>query len=409
MEEIGSILDVDTLAELVVSRTEELIPVERVGFFTLRQEDQRMVLMAHRGFDFLRGRSIRFEAEKLRMELRRPVALEQAIEPGVPFEAPDLLMMSRWQLALIFSMLSDKGPVLGFLALGARKSGQRFTVEDVDLLNAMTLQAGLAIERIELQQKWLMEHAEARRLEELNQLKSYFVSSVSHELKTPLTSIRMFAELLQLNPNISRSKATEYLSIIEGESERLTRLINNVLDFAKVERGVKEYHPVALDLNRLTQQVLQSMDYQISSAGFAVSSALSAQPLPLHADADALVQAVVNLLSNAVKYSYTRKEIGLLDIPPQRLCSDLSLGCLHRNVAGGGGEGVRTVYRAPGGAATVAGAGLGLAPGRNIVEAHGGKVEVESMIGEGSTFTLLFPTHPSPTHNDHEDYSADRG
>src|SRR3970282_1937687 len=108
----------------------------------------------------------------------------------------------------------------------------------------------------------ILEQAEKKRLNELSELKSYFISSVSHELRMPLTSIRMFAETLRSSKHLTPKKKKEYLEIIEGESERLARLIGNVLDFAKIERGLKEYNLRMIDLSDCVRAATRAMAYQ---------------------------------------------------------------------------------------------------------------------------------------------------
>ncbi|MCK7528704.1 MAG: hypothetical protein MZV64_69675 [Ignavibacteriales bacterium] len=114
----------------------------------------------------------------------------------------------------------------------------------------------------------MIERIESERLDELNRLKSYFISSVSHDMKTPLTSIKMFAELLQTSSEIKSEKSKEYLEIIEGESSRLSRLIDNVLDFSKIERGVKKYHFENIKLNDIVLRTLKLMQYQFKLQKF---------------------------------------------------------------------------------------------------------------------------------------------
>jgi len=259
-------------------------------------------------------------------------------------------------------------------------------------LHSITTQAGLTVERIVLQQKLLIEQAETQRLEELNKLKSYFVSSVSHDLKTPLTSIKMFAELLRTRNNISKSDTNEYLEIIEGESERLTRLINNVLDFAKIERGVKEYHFSEIELNALVRNVLRILRYQLKIEKCTVHEKLCDKECIINADKDALTEVLINLISNAIKYSHDEKEISIAlsrrDGFVALRVADKGIGITSEEIP----HIFEPFFRAREGKTHGAGgAGLGLTIVKHVIEAHGGKVEVQSTPGKGSEFTLLFP------------------
>jgi two-component system NtrC family sensor kinase len=190
VEEIRQCIDIKSLAELLVKRIDEILPVERIGFAKARDHDGRLQLIAHKNYDILTGRNIRLDMERLQTSFELPLVLSDHIESGVHHETANAEIFHRWGITLVLPMLSEHKDILGFIVLDKKKSDTKFTVEDIDLLNSITTQAVLSIERIELQQKLLIEQAETQRLDELNKLKSYFVSSVSHDLKTPLTSIR---------------------------------------------------------------------------------------------------------------------------------------------------------------------------------------------------------------------------
>ena len=149
----------------------------------------------------------------------------------------------------------------------------------------------------------------ATREMRLAEAKSTFVSNVSHELKTPLALIRLFAEMLEMGMARSQEKTEEYGRIINHESRRLTQLINNILDFSRIEAGRREYQFAEADVAEAVTEVLQSYEYQMQSAGFEVQAELERNLPPVLIDRDALAQAVLNLLNNAVKYSAQEKHI----------------------------------------------------------------------------------------------------
>ena len=134
------------------------------------------------------------------------------------------------------------------------------------------------------------------------EMKSNFVSSVSHDLKTPLALIQLFAETLELGRLKSTERANEYYRIINSEARKLTRLINNLLDFSKIEAGLRRYKREPVNLTELTRRVLQSLDSQFRHNQYSVTSQLS-DDVPVLIDAEAAEQALENLLSNAMKYS----------------------------------------------------------------------------------------------------------
>jgi len=390
-EDIKHSVNVQELADMIVGRIQEILPVERIGFLSLEQPGPRLHLLAHRNLERLQTHGIHLDADRLKGLTQLPLALAEHLEPGVPFEPIEPEALRRWGVALVFPILSKDFEVLGFLALGPKKSGTRLSIEDVDLLTTVATQAGLAIERITLQVKLLLEQAEARRLEELNRIKSYFVSSVSHDLKTPLTAIKMFAEILRSKSNISPDEREEYFEIIEGESERLARLINNVLDFAKVEQGVKEYHFTEYDVNGGVRQVLRSLHYQFKMENCTLVTKLCSESLVVRADPDAFFESVENLLSNALKYSLDKKEVTVSTFRSDGRAvvrvEDQGIGISDEDLP----HIFEPFYRGKNERSQQAGGtGLGLALVKHMVELHGGKIEVESTPGKGSTFTLLF-------------------
>src|SRR5581483_10001285 len=144
----------------------------------------------------------------------------------------------------------------------------------------------------------------------LARLKSDFVSNVSHELRTPLSLIRLYAETLELGRLSSPEKYQEYYQIIRKESERLTALINNILDFSRIEAGRKEYEFRETDLSELVKNTMESYRYQIEQHGFTLEENI--EPVPaMRVDREAVARSLVNLLNNALKYSQDRKFIGV--------------------------------------------------------------------------------------------------
>ncbi|MGH8045891.1 MAG: sensor histidine kinase, partial [Chthoniobacterales bacterium] len=233
---------------------------------------------------------------------------------------------------------------------------------------------------------------DARRQLALAQKKTDFVSNVSHELKTPLTSIRMFAELLAQGRIHEAGKQAHYLRIIILESERLTRLINNVLDFARSGRKQKTYNKAEMDLLPVVDRVWEAQSLHLHEAGFLCDRVSKDAPYHVVADADAIGQVLVNLLSNAEKYSGERREVSLLS---QRENGSVLISVQDRGIGVPDGEEARifeAFHRSNDSLATnIQGSGLGLTLARNIARDHGGEVEYHKREGGGSVFTLRLP------------------
>lgn len=246
---------------------------------------------------------------------------------------------------------------------------------------------------------WLI-FADLGRQLTLARQKTDFVSNVSHELKTPLTSIRMFSELLAENRVTDEAKRQMYLSIITTEVARLTRLINNVLDFARIERGEKRYQFEPCDVIRIVRDTVESYRPQLESGGFQLNCALPAAPAVANGDRDALAQVVLNLLSNAEKYSGDQKEIAVTASVIQQADASIEVKVLDRGmgVPRGCEEKIfEQFFRAHDSLSSgIQGSGLGLTLARETARAHGGEVTFQPREGGGSCFTLRLPLTIAP-------------
>lgn len=230
--------------------------------------------------------------------------------------------------------------------------------------------------------------ADLRRQFELARQKTDFVSNVSHELKTPLTSIRMFSEMLAEGRVADEEKRRSYLKIINSETARLTRLINNILDFARMEKGEKKYRFERCDLAAITREAVENYRPQLEAHGFEIETDLPEEPMMINADCDAVAQVILNLLSNAEKYSGERKDIRVEMKGGTVSVLDRGLG-----VPRGAEEKIfEQFYRAHDSLSSgIQGSGLGLTLARQIARAHGGDVTFQPREGGGSIFTLRLP------------------
>jgi signal transduction histidine kinase len=231
----------------------------------------------------------------------------------------------------------------------------------------------------------------------LARLKSDFVSNVSHELRTPLSLIRLYAETLEMGRLTSPDKHQEYYRIIRKESERLTALINNILDFSRIEAGRKEYDFRETDMSELVHNTLDSYRYQLEQSGFQFEEKIDEVP-PMRVDREAMARSLLNLVNNALKYSQDRKYIGVnlyRDNGSVKLeVVDQGIGIPHQEQQ----KIFEKFYRVGDPLVhNTKGSGLGLSLVRHIVQAHGGEVAVDSAPGQGSKFTIVLPVKP-PLH-----------
>ena len=226
----------------------------------------------------------------------------------------------------------------------------------------------------------------------LAKLKSDFVSNVSHELRTPLALIRLYAETLELGRISNSGKQQEYYEIIRKESERLTSLINNILDFSRIESGKKEYSVRETDVADLVRSTLESYRFEIEQNGFQLDQKIESDVPPLWVDREAIARSLLNLVNNAVKYSGAEKYLG---VHLYRHNNGVNLEVVDHGIGIPAKEHLKIFekfYRVGDPLVhNTKGSGLGLSLVRHIVQAHGGEVAVESTPGMGSKFIITLP------------------
>ena len=244
------------------------------------------------------------------------------------------------------------------------------------------------------------------------ELKSNFVASVSHDLKTPLALIQLFAETLELGRVRNAERAQEYYRIINTEARKLTRLIENILDFSRMEAGLRPYRLAPTDIGDLTRHALSEMESQFAQTQFTIDTQIEPGLPRLEADEDAVERAIENLLANAMKYSGESRQIevkvGRADNHVCVAVRDHGIGISRREQQ----RIFRKFYRVDSGlGGGPQGCGLGLAIVDHTMRGHGGFVQVDSEPNRGSTFTLHFPISAAAAAegDGHETHPGDRG
>ncbi len=300
------------------------------------------------------------------------------------------LRMAPREVPSVLAQQSSRRPPFDFVLIG---------------LSAFTIFVGLGVLT-----------AAMRTERQANRLKSDFIANVSHELKTPLSLIRMFGEMLATGRTKGPDSAKEYAQIITRESERLSRLIDNVLDFARIERGKAAYSFAIGDLGEVLSRALDVYRYRFDREQMALHVEIAEDLPPVRIDESAMTLVVMNLVDNALKYAADGKEIS---VAVTQAGGRVKLAVRDRGPGIPDDERERIFDRFYRGrdvrGRPVRGSGIGLSLVKHIAQAHGGSVEVDSTPGHGSTFTVWLPvarmpgltkgSHPEP--DDPDDDPAD--
>lgn len=238
----------------------------------------------------------------------------------------------------------------------------------------------------------IMLNAHAKKSQQDAIQKTSFVSNVSHELKTPLTTIRMYTELLHDERVKDPDKRSNYLKIILNESERLSRLVNNVLDFGRLEQGRKHYELTDINLNQLISEVMETQYLRLDKAGFKTTILLPDKPIDIQSDRDALEQVLINVTDNALKYAQAGKEltIQVTQNGPSTLIRIMDRGPsiprAHQKKIFDKFHRVDDSLTAEKG-----GSGLGLSIAQRLLQDLNGKLIFEDREGGGAVFTIIIP------------------
>jgi signal transduction histidine kinase len=243
---------------------------------------------------------------------------------------------------------------------------------------------------------WMISAAVTRELA-VARLQSDFVAAVSHEFRTPLTSMRQLTEILIDERATNNDRRRSYYQALGRQTERLHRLVESLLDFGRMEAGRSPYRLEPLDAGGLVRSVVDQFEGEASGRGYHIELAIGAAISPIAGDAEALTHALWNLLDNAVKYSPDCRTVWVSVEPAG---NRLAIRVRDRGI-GVPREERRAIFQkfvrgAAARAENIGGTGIGLAMVHHIVSAHGGEVQVESEPGSGSTFTMLLPVTVSP-------------
>jgi signal transduction histidine kinase len=377
----------DHLTDFFLLKIKNTLPLEYIGVFIyLLVSGKQKLLIAKNGKDHFASLAY------LSLDSEKMLAKKKAVRTEEDMDFSKESLLEDKNLELIIPLSFRTADLAGYLSLGKKKSGERFTRDDLELLLTMAGELALNLERIRLQEEVFEERAEREKLDELNRLKTEFVSTVSHELRTPMSSIRGLAEVLQTGKIKDKAKQDELISLVADESSRLSRFLHNILDFGKIEQQTKTYNFQNAEIQSIVRETAKLFLYRLESDGFVLQTNMPENPLFLDIDKDAVKQALTNLIDNAIKYSSDEKEIAIQVVEKEKQVEiqvkDKGLGIPSKEkekIFNGFYRHAEAKQHSP------KGVGLGLKIVKHIMEAHKGEVKVESQSNKGSTFSLIFP------------------
>ncbi|MBE3110852.1 MAG: hypothetical protein IMZ46_10135 [Acidobacteria bacterium] len=385
-----SVIDDGRLVALFSETLAAVLPADRVGVLLREARGEGAAISLLAGMDEVAAGKLM----ALPLEAARPWARVDRIRgvDDMNFSREDILESAG--MVVVLAMPRGAGTPAGLLAFGPKTSGHRFTKEDIDLIETLSGDLAVNLGRIRIQEQVIYERASREKSEELARLKTEFISSVSHELRTPMTSLCGLSELLRSGKISEEARRERLLGLMAGECGRLTRFLTNVLDFGKIEQNTKVYELKETVLGPLIRDVAELVRESHPDGDIELEVDAPESPVTVRADADAVRQALLNLIDNALKYSPGRKEVTVsLAAGPDAVVitvKDNGMG-----IAPGDRDKIfepffrasRAVERDP------AGVGLGLKIVKHIMDAHDGRVTVESEPGRGTAFSLVFPSN----------------
>jgi len=391
---------------ITIEKMNEAIPMKKIAAAIRENSTNLMTVVNSQGLTNKEKRSLAFEQSAEFIQIlenkKSPMVKKGRADLSGIETLPSNSVLEETGIELVFPLITHE-QLAGFLVLGQKKSEARYFEEDIQLLAQMIEEAMRALERIKLQETMILERAAKEKLEELNQLKSEFISHVSHELRTPLTSICWSVEnMLDGIPEKPSPKMREYLEGVNDCSQHLQRMIENLLDITKIEAGKIEIFPTSLLLKTELQKSIDISRPLAKEKEITFELNLDSE-LIVRADKDSLRAILTNLLGNAVKYS---KPGGKIKIKARLKTEGESFSSVN------GAENfvvISVIDSGPGipkdkqaaifekferinnTADNHKGLGLGLHIVKKLVEVQGGRIWVESEEGKGSVFSFILP------------------
>jgi signal transduction histidine kinase len=389
----------EDLLELLLRKIDLLLAVKRALIFLKEDQSKEFEIVKSIGFSQEEIGEIKIEKDNLVSDLLKSKKIQGSFGSTTLREIsifPENQIFKKFEIRLSFP-LTEKEELLGLLLIGEKKSETKYSAEDVELVFLMVQEGAQAFQNIKMRERIIEEQLEKEKLEELNKLKTKFISNVSHDLRTPLTAIRFSVDnMLQGVCGEVSGESRKYLLMIQENTLLVSRMIENLLTLSMSESGKMILNKEKLPLSELVDQALSIVTVLAEKKGISLVKG-KLQDVSVYGDKHCLLQILLNLLDNAIKYTDSGGEISVLAKSiKEKKKVELSV------VDNGVGIPLKNLDKiferfhkvAPGGTVGERGLGIGLDIVRNLVHLHQGEIKVESPAsgpGKGTKFSFTLP------------------
>lgn len=387
-KEIVQIMNREDLFNYMINTTGFLFFIKKAAVFVMDENIDKYVPETTVGIKNPESLKLKAESNFIRyLEKRGSIVFWDRIEEDYRLIRikEELEEAAKEGIRLWFPLIS-RGMILAIFGIGQKENGEYFNAKDMELLSNLISGATIALENIRLYEL-------TQKLRELDEMKKDFVSSVTHELKSPLTAIQSCVDyLLKKRAGDLTRGQMEYLVIIQNNSARLTRFISALLDIARIESAKIDLYLEETNLISLAQEIVMFFSPYAGEKGIKIHLIAQPEIPPVQVDQDKIKQVLTNLLSNSIKFTEhgeilirIEDEEGYVKIDVQDSGAGIPADAISKLF--NKFYQVRETHRVK----HYGGTGLGLAIVKGIVEAHGGNINVESEVGNGTTFTIRLP------------------
>lgn len=397
--EVNNAYTQDELLGLLLGRIDLLLAVKRVLILLKEDESKTYALAKSIGFSAAQIEEIEREKDSFSPDLLKTKQIRGS-KGSTTFEEfpvlPEIEILKKFEIRLSFPLI-EKEEALGLVLIGERKSEGRYSAEDVELVSSMVQEVARALQNIKMRERIVAEQLEKRKLEELNKLKTKFISNVSHDLRTPLTGIRFSVDnMLQGICGEISEESRKHLLMIQESTLHVSRTIDNLLTLSMSESGKITLNKENLSLTQVVDDACSMVRVLAEKKGINLVKE-ELEDVSVYADKHSLLEILLNLLDNAIKYTDSG---GKISVSAKRIEGEkLVEVSVTDNGVGIPPENLEKIFErfhkvAPGERVREKGAGIGLDIVRNLVHLHEGEIKVESPVpgkDKGTKFSFTLP------------------